>query len=95
MEAVIDDNFGIREYTYTRKQLDFLALCVQNSDDLSSALDSFLSGWPQEVSVREVLDVWLRFAEKIKNDPNFVDSHFLLSRDNHELALELMKKDII
>ncbi len=80
---------GYKEFTYTRRQLDLLKNCLDSNDSLHSGLSAFIySGYNDGND--DVL-FWLRFAEKIKNDPNFIDSHFLLNRDNYEHSLQITK----
>ncbi len=85
----MSEECGYSEFTYTRAQLEALKRCLDCNDSLYSGLSTFIgSGYGGN---DEAL-LWLRFAEKIKDDPNFIDSHFLLNRDNYVHALQITKR---
>ncbi len=78
---------GYKEFTYTRAQLDLLKRCLDCNDSFHSGLSTFIgSGYGDGND--DVL-FWLRHAEKIKDDPSYIDSLFLLSRGNYEHSLQI------
>ncbi len=73
------EQHGYQEFTYTRRQFDLLKQCLDSNDSLHSGLYTFIhSGYGYGND--DVL-FWLRFAEKIQKDPNFIESHFVDSED--------------
>lgn len=76
---------GMTTYSFTKDQLDYLAACLKsNHGSLSSALFVFVDSTPN-ISMRELLNVWLPFAEKIKADPDFPEKQFSPQNTGHAI----------
>lgn len=65
---------GSTEYSYTIDQLKHLRRCVEhNPDSLAIALAIFFKDFDYIPDDSEILDLWLRHAEGIKDNSNYID----------------------
>lgn len=65
---------GCTEYTYTLAQLEQLKKLIELCrGDLSSALCALFRGFDKIPPAQEVLELWLRKAEHIKDNPNYIE----------------------
>lgn len=74
-QALISRTIGSVEYAYTKEQLSSLKKHVDSQKELNVALRFFFSEEGLEPDYLEVLEHWLRIAEEMKRNSNWIEDH--------------------